>query len=105
MAWEERMCTIEGNGESEIKQKFPTPASLVNGIKTDVAAAYWSIRKKVNSLEWILGCSNYCQETWKQKTKINQQTIIINNRKLKNYRKLKPVGNIIPTMDYYLGNG
>ena len=30
------MCTIEKNGESELKQKLPTPACRDNGIKTDV---------------------------------------------------------------------
>ena len=30
------MCTIERNGESELEQKLPTPASWDNGIKTDV---------------------------------------------------------------------
>ena len=37
MIWlEKRMLTIERNGESELKQKLLTPASLNNGIKTDV---------------------------------------------------------------------
>ena len=40
---------------------------------------------KINRSEWILGCSNYCKATWKQKhkTKINQETIIKNNKKIK----------------------
>ena len=33
MVWEERMRSIERNGESELKQKLPTPASRDNGIK------------------------------------------------------------------------
>ena len=36
MAWEERMSTIERNGESKLKQKLPTLTSQDNGIKTDV---------------------------------------------------------------------
>ena len=58
---------------------------------------------KINRSEWILGCSNYCQATWKQKhkTKINQETIIKNNRKIKN-KKIKAMRNITPTMDHYL---
>ena len=40
------------------------------------------------------------QETWKQKTKINQQTMTKNNR------KVKVVRNITPTMDHYpMGGG
>ena len=50
---------------------------------------------------WVLVCSNYCQETWKQKqkTKINQQTI------LRNSRKIKAMRNETPTMDHYPRNG
>ena len=50
---------------------------------------------------WVLVCSNYCQETWKQKQKIkiNQQTI------LKNSRKIKAMRNETPTMDHYPRNG
>ena len=46
---------------------------------------------KINRSEWILGCSNYCQATWKQKhkTKINQETIIKNNKKIKKKKKNK----------------
>ena len=36
--------------------------------------------------------------------KINQQTIIKYNRKLKN-KKIKAMGNIAPTMDHYPRNG
>ena len=36
MAWEERMRTIERNGEIKLKQKFLTPASWDNGIKKDI---------------------------------------------------------------------
>ena len=63
-------------------------------------------RKKVNRLVWIIGGSNYCQETYKQKrkTKINQQTIIKNNRKIKKKGKVKTMGNITPNMKHYLRN-
>ena len=40
-----------------------------------------------------------------RKTKINQQTIIKNNRKLKNNKKVKAMRNITPTMDHYPRNG
>ena len=65
------------------------------------------IRKKVNRLVWILGSSNYCWETWKQKqkAKINQQTIIKNNIKIKNNWKVKAMGNITPAIDRYPRNG
>ena len=33
---------IERNGESELTQKLPTPASRDNGIKTDVAIVFVS---------------------------------------------------------------
>ena len=41
----------------------------------------------------------------KTKTKINQQTIIKNNREVKNNGKVKAMGNITATMDHYLRNG
>ena len=37
--------------------------------------------------------------------KVNQQTMIKNNRKVKNSRKEKAIGNITPTMDHYPRNG
>ena len=40
-----------------------------------------------------------------QRTKINQQTIIKNYRKIKNNSKVKAMGNITPTMDPYPRNG
>ena len=40
-------------------------------------------------------CSNYCQETQKQKTKANKH---------KSNRSLKAMGNITPTMYYYPRN-
>ena len=36
MASEERMRTIERNGEGELEQKLLTPACRDNGIQTDV---------------------------------------------------------------------
>ena len=36
MAIKERMPKIERNGESELKQKLPTPGGSDNGIKKDV---------------------------------------------------------------------
>ena len=36
MAGEERMRTIEKNGQSKLEQKLLTPASRDNGIKTDI---------------------------------------------------------------------
>ena len=30
---------------------------------------YWWIREKGKRLEWVIGCSNYSQETWKQNRK------------------------------------
>ena len=36
MAWEEKLRTIERNGETKLKQELSTPASQNNGIKTDV---------------------------------------------------------------------
>ena len=36
MLWEERMCTIEENGERLLKKKLPMPDSRDNDIKTDV---------------------------------------------------------------------
>ena len=47
--------------------------------------------------------SRTCKQ--KQKTKINQQTIIKSNKKLKNNIKVKAMGNITPTMDHYPRNG
>ena len=37
MVWEERILTIEENGESKLKQNIPTSTNQDNGIKTDVA--------------------------------------------------------------------
>ena len=43
---------------------------------------------------------------WKNsKRKINQQTIIENNRKIINNRKVKAMGNIKHTMQHYPRNG
>ena len=39
-----------------------------------------------------------------QKTKINQQIIIKNNKKTKT-KKIKAMGNIAPSMDHYPRNG
>ena len=36
MAREERIRTIQRNGESELEQKLPIPGTLDNSIKTDV---------------------------------------------------------------------
>ena len=41
----------------------------------------------------------------KTKTKINQQTIIKNNRKIKNNIKVKTMGNITSTRDHSPRNG
>ena len=40
-------------------------------------------------LEWVVGSSNYCQQTWKQKqkTKIYQHIILENDRKIKAYNR------------------
>ena len=47
-------------------------------------------------LGWVLGSSDYYQETWKknQKTKINQHIILENNR------KIKVIENTKPSMDH-----
>ena len=37
--------------------------------------------------------------------KINQKAILKSNRKIKNNRKIKAMGNITPTMDHYIRNG
>ena len=50
MIWlEKRMLTIERTGESELKQKLLTPASLNNGIKTDVVVVVVVVVDVVNS--------------------------------------------------------
>ena len=49
MTWQERIRTIERNGESELKQKLPTPASQDNGIKTDVVIAVVDLENQFNS--------------------------------------------------------
>ena len=41
----------------------------------------------------------------KTKAKINQETNLKNNRKIKKTRKVKAMGNITPTMDQYPRNG
>ena len=43
MAWNERKRTIEGNGESELKQKLTTPANPDNDIKTVVVVVIRAI--------------------------------------------------------------
>ena len=48
MAWEERMRTIERNGESELEQQLPTPASR-DVIKTGVVVAV-----VVHKFSWLL---------------------------------------------------
>ena len=53
------------------------------------------MRKKVKRLGWVLGCTNYCQETRKQIKNKDQPT--------NNYKKKK--GNITFSMDDYLRNG
>ena len=40
MAWEDRMHTIERNGENEFEQKLLTPASRDNDIKADVVVLF-----------------------------------------------------------------
>ena len=50
---------------------------------------------KSKRLGRVLCCSNYCQETQKQKTKANKH---------KSNRSLKAMGNITPTMYYYPRN-
>ena len=44
-------------------------------------------------------------ENKSKKTKINQQTIIKIDKKLKSNRKIKALGNITSTIDHYLRNG
>ena len=44
-------------------------------------------------------------KTKKKKAKINLQKIIKSNRKTKNNRKTKAMGNITPSMDHYPRNG
>ena len=41
MTWEERMRTIERNGQSELGQKLLAPATRDNGIKTDAVVCCW----------------------------------------------------------------
>ena len=40
MAWEERTCTIERNGESELDQELLTPASRDIDIKMDFVVVF-----------------------------------------------------------------
>lgn len=52
-------------------------------------------------MEWVLGCSNFHQETQKQRLRNkNKQT-----NKIKSTRKLKRMENITPAMDHYPRNG
>ena len=44
MAGEERIRTIERNGERKLKQKLTTPTSQDNGIKTDVVVVVEYVR-------------------------------------------------------------
>ena len=46
------MRTIERNGESELKQKLPTPGSQDNGIKMDVVVGCLS--RPLTSLDYLL---------------------------------------------------
>ena len=43
MAEEERMCLIERNGDSKLKQKLSTAASQDNDIKADVVVVLLSV--------------------------------------------------------------
>ena len=54
--------------------------------------------KQVRMDSWLFKLLSRDMKT-KTKTKINQQTIIKNNR------KIKAMGNITPTMDHYPRNG
>ena len=60
--------------------------------------------KQVSMDSWLLKLLSRDMKT-KTKKKINQQTIIRNNRKIKNHRKVKAMGKITPTMDYCPRNG
>ena len=55
-------------------------------------------KKCANRLVWVIGFSNYCQETWKENQPTSNHK---NNRKLKNNRKIKAMWNITPIMDHY----
>ena len=61
--------------------------------------------KQVSMDSWSLKLLSRDMKRKKQKTKINQQAIIKNNRKIKNSRKVKTTEKMIPTMDNYPRNG
>ena len=47
------MRTIERNGESELKQKLPTPGSQDNGIKMDFVVV-GCLSRPLTSLDYLL---------------------------------------------------
>ena len=48
MAWKERMCKIERNGESKLEQKLLTPASRDNGIIVVYCVYLWRSKNPFN---------------------------------------------------------
>ena len=52
-------------------------------------------------MEWVLGCSNFHQETQKQRLRTKKKQ----TNKIKSTRKLKRMENITPAMDRYPRNG
>ena len=58
--------------------------------------------KQVRIDPWLL---QPLSRDMKTKSKDQPALIIKNNRKLKNNRKVKAMGNITPTMDHYPRNG
>ena len=60
--------------------------------------------KQVSMDSWLLKLLSRDMKT-KEKTKTNQPTIIKENGKIKNNRKVKAMGKITPTVDHYPRNG
>ena len=59
--------------------------------------------KQVRIDSWLLKLLSRDMKT-KTKKKINQQTITKYNRKIKNNKNIKAMGNITPTIDHYPRN-
>ena len=62
------------------------------------------LERKVRIDSWLLKLLSRDIKT-ETKNKDQPTTIIKNYRKIKNNRKIKPIGNIAPTMDHYPRNG